>query len=123
MRFSGLIEPDDVREMLAWDNVDSRWTPRCASRRKIAPRLERLLRYCARLLHVRFVQHCCRWQPKGGCLFMAGSCLSGDTPRASVLGHIPASGQGPAESPVATHACFASFETERQGSTHCRLSG
>jgi hypothetical protein len=34
--------------------------------------LERLLRYCARVFHVRFVQHCCRWQPTGGCLFTAG---------------------------------------------------
>jgi hypothetical protein len=54
---SGLIEPDDVREMRAQRSppgptAASRWMPRCASVPTIAPGLirnrERLLRYCAR---------------------------------------------------------------------------
>ena len=34
---SGLIEPDDVHEMLAWENSGFSLDARCASRRKIAP--------------------------------------------------------------------------------------
>ena len=73
---SGLIEADDVREMLAWEN--SGFSLDAAVRVGAHDRagLEWLLRYCPRLLHVRFVEHCCREQRKGGCLFLADSCRS-----------------------------------------------
>ena len=60
--------------MLAWENsgLSRDAAVRVAAHDRAG--LERLLRYCARVLHVRFVQHCCRWQPKGRCLFMADCC-------------------------------------------------
>jgi hypothetical protein len=70
---SGLIESDDVGKLLAWENrgfsVDA--SVQVGAHDRVG--LERLLRSCARLLHVRLVEHCCQWQPKGRCLFMADS--------------------------------------------------
>jgi hypothetical protein len=82
---SGLIEPEDVRELLAWEN--SGFSLDAAVRVGAHDRagLERLLRYYARVLHVRFAQHCCRWQPKGGCLFMA-ECSHSATRGRGLLG-------------------------------------
>jgi hypothetical protein len=69
---SGLIEPEDVREMLAWEN--SGFSLDAAVRVGARDRggLERWLRPCVRLLHVRFVDHCCGSQPKSRWPFLAG---------------------------------------------------
>ena len=60
---SGLIEPEDVREMLAWE--DSGFSLYAAVRVGAHDRagLERLLRYCVRPLDVRLVEHCRRLLP------------------------------------------------------------
>ena len=61
---SGLIEPEDIREMLAWDNsgfsLDA--AVRVAANHRAS--LERLLQCSTRSPNVRSVAHCCRWQIK-----------------------------------------------------------
>ena len=61
---SGLIEPQDVREMLAWENSGFSLDAAVRVGAHDRARLERLLRYCARPLDVRFVD-CCR--RRGNC--------------------------------------------------------
>ena len=70
---SGLIERDDVREMLVWEN--SGFSLDAAVRVAANDRagLERLRRPCVRLLYVRFIEYCCRSRPKRRCLFLADS--------------------------------------------------
>jgi hypothetical protein len=72
----GLIEPDDVREMLAWKNsgfsLDA--APRIAVDDRAGP--EQLLRNSARPLDVWYDEHCCQWAPKARYPFLAGSCPS-----------------------------------------------
>ena len=62
---SGLIESDDARQMLAWENSGRSLDAAARVAAHDRAGLERMLRYCARLGHVRFAEHCCRWQPKG----------------------------------------------------------
>nr|WP_242518473.1 transposase [Thiorhodovibrio winogradskyi] len=71
---SGLIEPDDVREMLAWKH--SSFSLDAAVRVAAHDRagLKRVLPQCAQPLNVRCVDYCCRWQPKARSLFLAGCC-------------------------------------------------
>lgn len=71
---SALIEADDARQMLTWGNSGFSLDAAVRVGAKDPAGLERRLRKCVRLLHVRFVEHCCRSQPKRRCLFMAGYC-------------------------------------------------
>ena len=68
---SGLIEPDDVREMLAWGNrlcsVDAGV---CVAAQDRAG-LKHVLHYFARPLYVRFVEHCCCLRPMVRCPLLA----------------------------------------------------
>ncbi|MFE8033286.1 transposase [Thiohalocapsa marina] len=57
---SGLIEPEDVREMLAWENSGFSLDAAVCVGGHDRAGLERLLRYCARLLHGRSMGRCCR---------------------------------------------------------------
>ena len=70
---SGLIEPDDVREMLAWGNrlcsVDAGV---CVAAQDRAG-LKHVLHYFARPLYVRFVEHCCCLRPMVRCPLLAES--------------------------------------------------
>ena len=72
---SGLIEPDDVREMLAWGNrlcsVDAGV---CVAAQDRAG-LKHVLHYFARPLYVRFVEHCCCLRPMVRCPLLADSGL------------------------------------------------
>jgi hypothetical protein len=71
---SGLIEPDDVREMIAWENSGFSLVAAVFVVANDLAGLERLPRPCVRLLHVRFIEHCCRSQPKRRCPLVAESC-------------------------------------------------
>ena len=52
-----MIEADDVREMLAWENSGFSLDAAVRVGAHDHGGLERVLRPCVRLLHVRFVQH------------------------------------------------------------------
>ena len=69
---SGLIERDDARDMLAWENSGFSLDAAVCVAANDRAGLERLLWPCVRLIHVRFVDHCCRPQPKRRCPFLAG---------------------------------------------------
>jgi hypothetical protein len=52
---SGLSEPDDVHEILAWENSGFSLDAAVRVGAQDLAGLERLLRHCARVVHVRFV--------------------------------------------------------------------
>lgn len=75
---SGLIEVDDARQMRAWGNSGFS-LERLGAKHRAG--LKRRLRPCVWLLHVRFVEHCCRSHSKRRCLWpnpafahVAGQC-------------------------------------------------
>jgi hypothetical protein len=71
---SGMIEMEDVREALAWENSGSSLNAAVRVGAHGRAGLDRLLGLYDRLLDVRSVEHCCRWHPVERRRVMAGTC-------------------------------------------------